>query len=92
MGGAMGGVGAAPALLPVGPRLLGPRQRGLLRVVAPGGGGTSGLYRSSSRGGCGCPEVAPSCASPGDGGALWSQPPRAGPEGQWRQARQAPLS
>lgn len=65
----MGGVGAAPALLPVGPRLLGRQQRGLLRVVALGGGGSSGPYRSSSRGGCGCPEVAPSCSSPGDGGA-----------------------
>lgn len=70
----MGGVGAAPALLPLGPRLLGRRQRGLLRVVALGGGGSSGLYRSSSRGGCGCPEVAPSCSSLGDGGAPWARP------------------
>lgn len=70
----MGGVGAAPALLPVGPRLLGRRQCGLLLVVALGGSGSSGLYRSSSRGGFSCPEVAPSCSSPGDGGALWARP------------------
>lgn len=70
----MGGVGAAPALLPVGPRLLGRQQRGLLRVVALGGGGSSGPYRSSSRGGYGCSEVAPSCSSPGDGGAPWARP------------------
>lgn len=67
-------MGAAPALLPRGPRLLGRQQRGLLRVVAPGGGGASGLYRSSSRGGRRSPEVVPSRSSPGDGGALWSQP------------------
>lgn len=56
------------------PRLLGEGGRGLPRVVALGGTGASGPYRSHARGGCHDSAVAPFYYLPwGPSGAPWPQ-------------------